>query len=475
MPIPAREIETDYLIVGAGAAGMAFADTLIDQSDADIVIVDQRGKPGGHWNDAYPFVTLHQPSAFYGVNSTELGSGRKDHIGLNAGLYELASGAEVAAYYDRVMNHRLLASGRVRHYPLCRHVGGGEFESLLSGARTRVTVRRRIVDATYGAPVIPSLHTPRFECAPGVRLVAPNALPGLGHGAPAGPAARRFVVIGAGKTAMDTCVWLLQSGADPDAIRWVVPRDSWLINRLTTQTGPEFFDESIGGQAAQMQACAEATSVDDLFLRLEACGAMLRIDADRTPTMFHFATISLAEREVLRKIVHVIRLGHVRALEPSRMVLDGGSVEVEPGTLFIDCSASAVEFRPTLPVFEPGRIVLQLLRLPQPAFSAALTAYVEAREDDDASKNRLCTAVAFPHTLAEYPGALLANMRNQYVWSQDKALRDWIRASRLDGFGRLMAGADKQDAAKQATLARYKEQAGAAMANLPRFAAAAHG
>ena len=65
---PAR-IETDYLIVGAGAAGLAFADALIAASDADVVLVDRRHGPGGHWNDAYPFVRLHQPSAFYGVNS----------------------------------------------------------------------------------------------------------------------------------------------------------------------------------------------------------------------------------------------------------------------------------------------------------------------------------------------------------------------------------------------------------------------
>jgi len=475
MATTTREIETDYLVIGAGTAGLAFVDTLIEQSDAQVVVVDRRGQPGGHWNDAYPFVTLHQPSAFYGVNSMELGSGRKDRIGLNAGLYELASGAEIVGYFDRVMNHRLIESGRVRYFPLSDYLGDGTFESLLSGVRTRVHVRRRIVDASYLGPSVPALHTPRYARAAGVRLVAPNALPGLWHGAPQRPAAQRYVVIGAGKTAMDTCIWLLQSGADADAIQWVVPRDAWLINRATTQTGPEFFDESIGGQAAQMQACAEAASVDDLFLRLEACGAMLRIDPDRTPSMFHYATLSLAERDVLRRIVHVIRLGRVRALEPSRIELDGGSVPVAPDTLFIDCTASAVDFRPIVPVFQSDRIVLQIVRLPQPAFSAALTAYVEAHGGDDAQKNRLCNPVPFPHTLAEYPASLLANMRNQFVWSQDKTLRDWIRASRLDGFGRLMASAAKDDAAKQATLARYKEQAGAAMANLPRLAGAAHG
>ena len=44
------EIETDYLIVGSGAMGMAFADTLLVESDADMVMVDRHAKPGGHWN-----------------------------------------------------------------------------------------------------------------------------------------------------------------------------------------------------------------------------------------------------------------------------------------------------------------------------------------------------------------------------------------------------------------------------------------
>jgi cation diffusion facilitator CzcD-associated flavoprotein CzcO len=64
------DVTTDYLIVGAGAVGLAFADTLIDEDTAShITIVDRHARPGGHWNDAYSFVALHQPSATYGVNS----------------------------------------------------------------------------------------------------------------------------------------------------------------------------------------------------------------------------------------------------------------------------------------------------------------------------------------------------------------------------------------------------------------------
>ena len=470
-------IETDYLVIGAGTAGMAFADTLLDETDATITIVDRHGKPGGHWNDAYPFVTLHQPSAFYGVNSMPLGSGLKDKTGLNQGLFELASGAEICGYFDRVMHQRLLPSGRVRYLPMSRTVGDPaqpEIESLLSGTRTKVSVRRKIVDGAYGGPVVPSTHRRKFAVAPGVHVVPPNALPQLGladaaSDGEAGKRPSRFVILGAGKTAMDAAIWLIGAGASPDAIRWVVPRDSWLINRITVQPSEEFFEETIGGMARQMQALAEARSTEDLFLRLEACGMLLRIDPTRTPTMFHLANVSAAEVEVLRRIRDVVRLGRVTALESGHMQLEHGRVETEPGSLFIDCTASAVEPRPVQPVFQGGRIVLQIVRLPQPAFSAALTAYVEAHYEGDEEKNRLCGTVPFPYTLDDYPLSMGMSLRNQFQWAQDKVLRQWIRESRLDGFGKLLGSVAKDDVERQAVLLRLKEQTIAAAGNIARL------
>ncbi len=380
---PSR-IDTDYLVIGSGAAGLAFADTLLAEApDAHITIVDRHGSPGGHWNDAYGFVTLHQPSAFYGVNSLALGSGHKDGTGLNRGLYELACGAEVSGYFDRVMRQRLLPSGRVRYLPLSNVRDDGSVESLLSGARTEVAVRRKTVDARYLSPAVPSTHRPRFAVAPGVRLVPPNALPGLWHGMRHAGLPRRFLVIGAGKTAMDTCIWLLQCGAPAEALAWVVPRDSWLTNRVTTQNAPEFFHEAIGGQADQMEACARASSVDDLFLRMEASGSMLRIDRDRMPAMYHFATVSVAEVEVLRQVRNLVRLGHVLALEPGRAVLEQGEWPIDADTLCIDCTASALAPREAQPIFQDGRIVLQVFSMLLPTFSAAITAWVEAHHADE--------------------------------------------------------------------------------------------
>ena len=154
------------------------------------------------------------------------------------------------------------------------------------------------------------------------------------------------------------------------------------------------------------------------------------------------------------------------------MLLDKGRVEVAPDTLFVDCTASAVAPRAPQPMFQGARIVPQLVRLPQPAFSAALVAYVETHCEGDAQKNALCGTAPFPHRLEDYPRALLANMRNQFQWGQDKELRKWIRESRLDGFGKLMAGIGPEDAEKQAIMARIKTQSMAALANLPRLFAA---
>ena len=40
-----QPIEADYLIIGAGAVGMAFADTLLSETQATIALVDRRHEP----------------------------------------------------------------------------------------------------------------------------------------------------------------------------------------------------------------------------------------------------------------------------------------------------------------------------------------------------------------------------------------------------------------------------------------------
>jgi hypothetical protein len=417
-------IEADYVIIGAGAMGMAFADVILNETDASVAIVDRYGKPGGHWNRAYPFVRLHQPSAFYGVNSRELSSGRKDTIGGNAGLFELASGAEVLSYFDLVLNQQFLTSGRVRYFPLCEYAEGAVI-SLASGETHEIRARK-LVDATYMRVSVPSMRAPLYDVADGARCVPPNALTTLDH------AAKDYVVIGAGKTGIDACLWLLSVGVDPDAIRWIMPRDSWYLDRKTIQPGSEFFDSTAGGYSRQIEASALATSIDDLFERLEAAGQLLRLDPMVRPTMYRCATVTVAELDELRRIKNVVRMGRVRSISSSEIALDSGTIPTSPETMHIDCTADGLERRPATAVFDGDRITLQSVRTCQQVLSAALIAHVEASYDDEVRKNELCTPIPHPDSDIDWLRTTLSNTINVSRWGADQGMAAWLGKARLN-------------------------------------------
>lgn len=454
-------LETDYLIVGSGAVGMAFADILLTETDASIIIVDRFAKPGGHWNSAYPFVTLHQPSSFYGVSSRELSKGVKDEFGLNKGLNDLASGAEVMAYYDEVMRHQFLPTGRVQYFPMCDYQGDGKFISKISGEEFQVKVNKKKVDATYLKTTVPSTHTPNFFVAPEVNFIALNDLPKV-ENPPAG-----FVVIGGGKTGIDALLWLLENKVNPNKITWIVSRDAWLIDRKNTQPTYEFFEDSIGAQANQFEALAKATSVKDLFDRLESSGALLRIDKNVRPQMFHGATISQMELEELRKVKNVIRKGRVQRIEKDQIHFENGSIPTSENYIHVDCSASAISNLEIKPIFAGDVITPQTVRSYQPVFSAAFIAHIEAAYEDNKKKNELCQVVPLPNHDTDWIRMMQVFMMNQFKWSQDKELRAWLRSNRLNGFGHLVSQARKEnDETKMAILKRMKESAMPAVMNL---------
>lgn len=421
-----NDSEVDYLVVGAGAMGMAFTDVLMTESDATVALVDRYHQPGGHWNVAYPFVRLHQPSSFYGVNSRPLGEDRIDSAGLNSGLYELASKSEICAYYDNVMRD-FISSGRVRYFPMCEHRENGQITSLVSAASHTVKAART-VDATYMNVRVPAMGAPSYEVAQGVHCVAPNALAGLqGEW-------DRYVVVGAGKTGVDACLFLLENGASPDSICWIKPRDSWLWDRARAQSG-DLFEESIRPFALeQITTVAESESVDDLFDRASAAGVLLRIDEDIRPTMFRCATVTRSEIAQLKRIRDVVRMGRVKRIEPGRVIMDEGSFETGPATLYIDCTADGLARRPPQPVFADNRITLQSVRTCQQVFSAAFIAHVDISEADEARKNLLCAPVPHPDSDMDYLRNLLADLANGAVWAQDDALMAWLKAARLDGW-----------------------------------------
>jgi hypothetical protein len=421
-----RLLKTDYLVVGAGAMGMAFADALIDHADVHVTLVDRRHAAGGHWQDAYPFVQLHQASLFYGVASTVLGNGTVQRSGPEAGLQERARRSEILAYYDDILSRRFLATGRVAF------LGGSEYHtdgsthwvtSGVSGETLKVEVRRRVVDAAYLSPTIPATTRPPFSVADDINVVAINELATLTS------APSHFVIVGSGKTATDGIVWLLANGVPPGRIVWVRPREPWMLNRAVVQPDPVV---ALGLAGDTMEAAAGAASLDDLFVRLEVARVMLRFDTDVVPTMAKTPTLGGWELDLLRSVENVVRLGHIKHVSGREIVLDRGLVPLAPDSLVVHCAASGLQYPPLVPIWGPDKIRLQMIRAGFPCFCAALAGYVEATRDDDRERNRLCPPNNLPDKPADWAGMQVRGMDAARAYGAEPDIAAWANACALN-------------------------------------------
>ncbi|WP_084103823.1 NAD(P)-binding protein [Demequina sp. NBRC 110056] len=384
-------IDTDYVVIGAGAAGMAFADALVAHSDATVTLADTRDAPGGHWHDAYPFVRLHQASPFYGVASTMLG-GARQRGGPEDGLLERATGAEVLEYYATVLRDVLEPTGRVEFLPATRVEPDRTWVNVATGARGRIGPTTRIVDARLLSPTVPSTTPAPWEVDDGSRVVPVGDL--ASHD-PAGP----FVIVGSGKTATDGIVHLVSRGTDPSRITWVRPRDPWMLDRAHVQPDAAVFQAMT---ATVLEEAERAPDLDGLFAALERAGIMMRLDTSVTPTMAKAPTLGRWELELLRSVEDVVRLGRLRTSAPGLLRMTGGDVRIPREATVVHCAADGLRRPRRTPVWSRDAITLQTVRAGFPCFGAALIGYVEATRSSDDDKNLLCPPNAYGDSLADW-------------------------------------------------------------------------
>ena len=421
-------VSTDYLVVGGGASGLAFADALVAEVDAEVTVVDRASAVGGHWLHAYPFVRLHTPSSYYGVNSLALGEDRIDRTGENAGYYERATGREVREYFAEAAIG-LTQTGRARVLTRHEHLGGGSngerIKDLAAREHHDVAVRRKVVDARYLEASIPVTHKRPFDVAPNARVVPVNDLP------TAAGSVERYAVLGSGKTAVDACTWLLDHDVEPDRILWVRPREAFFHHRGHFQPLDQV-GSIMEGLALDAEASVDAANVDDLFGRLEASGRLIRIDPSWPATMYRGTMLGADELYAVRQIEDVVRLGRVRRIETDRIVLEHGETKTGTDVLHVDCTALGLSNAPATPIFQPGRIVLQQVRYLSPCFNAALIGFVEAHRDDDSDKNRLCPPHAYPSRIDDWPRMMRSAWMAEGRWSRDPDVSAWMAKSRLN-------------------------------------------
>lgn len=237
------------------------------------------------------------------------------------------------------------------------------------------------------------------------------------------------------------------------------------------QPTPELFAQTFGTFAAGYEVLGRASSAREYALGMEAAGAWLRLDPAFEPSVFHAATVSEGELRMVRAIREVVRLGRVRRIEADRMFFERGELAAHPDTLYVDCTAPSLARKAPLPVFAGQRITLQMIRVPQLPFSAALAAFLEATLSDDDEKNALSAAIRVSDTVEDYIQSLPLDLKNRLACSRHPAVREWISASRTDGFAKVLRSVSPDDAEKMAVVARLREAMKNSVANLPRLLA----
>jgi hypothetical protein len=387
---------TDYLVVGAGAMGMGFIDELIHSStDTEAILLDTRAAPGGHWNDAYDFVRLHQPARTYGVNSRSLGS---------CDIMDLASKAEILEHYELALKD-LVATGRVRWFPQCRYLGEGHFVSIMDPElRYEVRVQAKVVDATLTASSIPATTPPNYMVAGGVNHVSVNGLTGIDH------SWERYMVIGAGKTGIDAVLYLLERGVDPAKICWVISNDCWFFSReaFVKDDGSWFMSQFNEGILEE-----SVTNNEECLEELERRGVVMRLDGSVRPTRYRAATVTRAEVEQLNR-VGTIRQGRISRIEVDRVLFHSGQeVPTSSHTLHVDCSAAGTTLPDPRKIFDGDTIFLNWILFPPPGFNVAVIAALELRHpEDEDKKNRICIPFKPPQMPEDFATGLLGHLSN---------------------------------------------------------------
>jgi hypothetical protein len=226
--------------------------------------------------------------------------------------------------------------------------------------------------------------------------------------------------------------------------------------------------------SAALEAAAGASTLDELFLRLESAQGLFRLDPAVMPTMFRCATISQAERDELARVTNVVRLGHVTAIDPDRIRLQKGEIPTSPAHLHINCTADGIPLRPLEPVYQPGRIVMQMVNHCSPCSSAAFIAFIEATRTDDEQRNALIRPVPMAQRPEDWLRLRLSDARNAATWKPHADIAAWFEAARIDGYAQMFAEIERSPTpASRAALDRFRRARAAALPRMGELAAAA--
>ena len=391
-------LTADYLVIGTGTAGMSFVDTLLtEDADATVIMVDRNNAPGGALDHGIPpraaaparqLLRRQQPQARQ--TTRQEGKGEVSH----------------RRSRDRCRGRRILCPGgrvQLMFDSEYEETGDGKMHTVTNRTTGEVTtVSCNKVVKVHTNLLVPSMRDgPPFPVDGAATVVPVNDLPPLVQSGQYS----KYIIIGAGKTGLDSVTHLLRNGVDQSAITWIISRDVWYFIRDGYIREGNSYWKDVGRLLSPLE---KASSIKEAFLLYEKDEVVARLDPTRPlPEVFKGATIDKGELAGLRTVKNVVRKGRVTEIASDSIALDEGSIEYSPAdTLIVDCMADfdmtfyGYNFDDDFQIFEPGRINLgPLITVFNPSFSSAIIAYIEATfEDDSNMRNSMMYFLRGEHT-----------------------------------------------------------------------------
>ena len=198
----------------------------------------------------------------------------------------------------------------------------------------------------------------KFEVAEGMTVIPPNDVHDLTSFA---DRKDDYVVVGGGKTSMDCITHLLEEGVDAKDIRWIIPKNPMIIDR------------------------------DDVFLGKENLHFMSHyplVEGEEAPA-YKCCVLSREEHSTLIPVFpNIVKFGRISSISESEIQMKNGSIPVSPESVIVDCSVNGLTVKPTIPIWQEDKMVLQCSLHCQQVFSAAFQAKLESMDRlSDTEKN----------------------------------------------------------------------------------------